>query len=112
MEGELTRRGHLDTEFVLGTTILTFSIFCQTFYSLLEDWFKEKRGYDMVRRREYTIEEEITQRIFETDKPLKAYLRRGMRITMSMLYLIRGRVERVCPRCRTRFPGSTQRTQW
>lgn len=66
--------------------------------ALFECHFKDKKGYSMIQRRSYALEDAAGRKDLPLTTPLSTSLRRGMRITMIMLY---GTLyeSRPCPRC-------------
>ncbi|KAJ2975276.1 hypothetical protein NQ176_g5608 [Zarea fungicola] len=68
--------------------------------ALLTGYFQGKKGQDMVRRREYALEESASGRDVSVDIPLCQGLRRGMKINMSMVFLESKIIPGVCPGCK------------
>ncbi|VUC29308.1 unnamed protein product [Clonostachys rosea] len=58
----------------------------QFFQMLLQHHFEELKGYRMVVRRQYALEENITGKDLDESLPPKASFRRGMKINMSMIF--------------------------
>lgn len=76
----------------------------QTLYCLISDWFLNHKGYEMVKKRQYAIQDSATGNDLTNDRPLRFCLRRGMKIEMSMLFESPGRtIYGACPRCFTRI---------
>jgi hypothetical protein len=81
---------------------LLISVSIQTFYSLLEDQFIGSRGYEMVCKRQYVLEENCTGKEINSRVPLSHSFRRGMKVNMSMVFMLDTRTRilpGVCPRC-------------
>ncbi|KAF5013989.1 hypothetical protein FDECE_19 [Fusarium decemcellulare] len=57
----------------------------EVLYALLSGHFKGQNGHDKVQRREYALEESASGSDLNPERPLHLFLRRGMRINMSML---------------------------
>ncbi|KAK0743119.1 hypothetical protein B0T18DRAFT_175737 [Schizothecium vesticola] len=72
----------------------------KTLNSLLEDQFIGQNGYEMVCRRQYTLEENCTGKDIERQVPISQVLRRGMKINMSMVFQM-DILSGACPRCNT-----------
>lgn len=68
----------------------------KTFDGMLKDWFRGRKGYGRVLIREYVLEGDGTGREPDRNEPLASFLRRGMRLNMSMLF--HDKVPK-CPRC-------------
>ncbi|RYP69338.1 hypothetical protein DL771_006148 [Monosporascus sp. 5C6A] len=77
----------------------------------LEDWedlimllqirFKKRKGYDMVLKRQFALEENWSGRDLDQTLPLIACLRPGMKINMSMVFVNPKLIQGSCPRCKT-----------
>lgn len=67
---------------------------------LLVGFFRGQKGQDMVQRQAYALEESATGKDLRTDIPLPQCLRRGMRISMSMIFERSELIVGACPRCR------------
>ncbi|KAI0134228.1 hypothetical protein BJ170DRAFT_609022 [Xylariales sp. AK1849] len=72
-----------------------------TLNKLLEDRFYGRKGYGMVLRREFALEESCSERDLDRKIPLAMSLRRGMRLNMSMIFANADSIIGACPRCRT-----------
>ncbi|KAK3349545.1 hypothetical protein B0T25DRAFT_482206 [Lasiosphaeria hispida] len=70
-------------------------------HGLLEMRFKKKKGYDMVLQRQFALEESCTGNDLDRSCPLKACLRRGMKVDMSMVFATGTVLRGSCPRCKT-----------
>jgi len=55
----------------------------------------------MVVRREFALEEHITEKDLDQTLPLKVCFRRGMKINMSMIFSDQKIASTSCPRCQT-----------
>ena len=70
---------------------------------LLNDHFAGKKGHEMVSRRAYALEEEVSGKDLDVSRPLHMNLRRGMRIKMSMIFNnYQAEVTAACPRCKSK----------
>ncbi|KAK5660897.1 hypothetical protein OQA88_12270 [Cercophora sp. LCS_1] len=72
----------------------------ETFYSLLQDQFRGQKGYLMVCQRQFVLEEDITGKDIAQTQPLGVCLRRGMKISMGMIFTV-DLLSGMCPRCQT-----------
>jgi len=75
----------------------------EAFHLLLENYYRGQKGYDMVLNNDYMIEDDTTMEVLKTCRPLKTYLRRGMKFNMIMIF---GIVEtpKFCLRCGSKLP--------
>ncbi|GAB1309964.1 hypothetical protein MFIFM68171_00174 [Madurella fahalii] len=72
-----------------------------TLYSLLRNWFRGRKGYEMVCRYGYFLEEEVSGECLDWELPLEISLRRGMRVCMSMAFAVNS-PSPTCPQCHTK----------
>ncbi|EJT77274.1 hypothetical protein GGTG_07186 [Gaeumannomyces tritici R3-111a-1] len=58
------------------------------------------KGYEKILRRQYALEDDCSGRDLDRSRPPKAWLRRGMKVNMSMIFATGQHLTRdQCPRC-------------
>lgn len=93
---------------------LDWSLEWQDFDYMLERHFEKRdlKGIKKVRKKQYALEEHCSGRDLDRSRPLTKWLRRGMKVNMSMVFrvtkqeLTRSR----CPRCYTTVVATEGRT--
>ncbi|KAI1127760.1 hypothetical protein F5Y10DRAFT_242054 [Nemania abortiva] len=71
----------------------------KSLYNLIEGYCGEGAGGDMVRRKEYILEEDRSGQDLDDSQPLITTLRRGMKINMAMVFVNANIVSGFCPGC-------------
>lgn len=80
---------------------------------LLETRFKKRKGYDLVVKRQFALEESCSGKDLDQTLPLNACLRRGMKINMSMIFVNVQILKGFCPRCKIETDAPEETTvQW
>lgn len=75
--------------------------------------FEGIRGIQKITMKEYVLEESVAGEDIDISAPPRVSLRRGMKIDMSMIFIIPRTVSRACPRCNTETSGAENvRIKW
>jgi hypothetical protein len=81
--------------------------------TILAKKFEKHPGHRKIQMREFTIEDDATERELNRDKDWSLCFRPGQKVNMSITFPELGASTNHCPRCRTNSAASSEiRTQW
>lgn len=72
----------------------------QTVDSILYDRFLNRPGREMVRKRRYIMQDDLSGKDFRQDIPFNAAIRPGQKVNMSFVYYSKEESRNSCPRCK------------
>lgn len=78
------------------------------FHLLLAHQFENRKGHKRVLNGEYALEEACTGTDIDTSLPLSASVRKGMKINMSIIFMVDTIITQPerCPRCETSYSAA------
>ncbi|EJT69035.1 hypothetical protein GGTG_13432 [Gaeumannomyces tritici R3-111a-1] len=73
---------------------------------------RDLKGKEKVRKKQYALEDHCSGRDLDRSRPLAQWLRRGMKVNMSMVFRVtkQGLTGSQCPRCHTTVVATEGRT--